>query len=84
MGWLCGVGAWVGVFGFIECSHSLPTLHSDSILILLLPLIIIIIIIIIIIKSVYAVKFNPTAKFDAILNTIVKFNQNPGVSCRYL
>ena len=24
MGWLCGVG----VFGLIECSHSLPALHS--------------------------------------------------------
>ena len=24
MGWLCGVG----VFGVIECSHSLPALHS--------------------------------------------------------
>ena len=24
MGWLCGVG----VFGLIECSHSLPNLHS--------------------------------------------------------
>ena len=24
MGWLCGVG----VFGLIECTHSLPALHS--------------------------------------------------------
>ena len=38
MGWLCGVG----VFGLIECSHSLPPVHSG------LQLIIIIIIIIII------------------------------------
>ena len=25
MGWLCGVG----VFGLIECPHSLPALHAD-------------------------------------------------------
>ena len=25
MGWLCGVG----VLGLIECSHSLPALHSE-------------------------------------------------------
>ena len=36
MGWLCGVG----VFGLIECSYSLPALHSG------LQIIIIIIIII--------------------------------------
>ena len=42
MGWFCGVG----VFGLIECSHSLPALHSG------LQIIIIIIIIIIIVKCV--------------------------------
>ena len=32
MGWLCGVG----VFGLIECSHSLPALHSGLQLIMII------------------------------------------------
>ena len=32
MGWLCGVG----VLGLIECSHSLPALHSGLQLIILI------------------------------------------------
>ena len=36
MGWLCGVG----VFGLIECSHSLPALHSGLQLIIIIMMII--------------------------------------------
>ena len=53
MGWLCGVG----VFGLIECSHSLPALHSGLqiiiITIVIIISIIIIIIVIIIIDATY-------------------------------
>ena len=44
MGWLCGVGAFV----LIECSHSLPALHSGLQIIIIIKNKIIIIIIIII------------------------------------
>ena len=62
MGWLCGVE----VFGLVECSHSLPALHSGLQLI-------IIIIIIIHTSTLYIRCFELTALLFTSIYTLVHF-----------